>query len=132
MHAHHSLGHFSEATNEFVQAQESYQSAQAVANKMIQPNQASANVLSQAMELHVHLIEFEIKANRNDTAEEHFQLAIGHALELKALPKPSEGSLQSIKHQMENAVRFAQELGSQELKDAWSKKILQEGLLPAS
>ncbi|MFN9462878.1 MAG: protein kinase domain-containing protein [Planctomycetota bacterium] len=132
MHAHHSLGHFSEATNEFVQAQESYQSALAVANRMIQSTQATANVLSQAMELHVHLIKFELKANRNDTAEEHFQQAIGHALELKALPSPNEGSLLSIKQQMENALRFAQELGNQELKDAWSKKIAHEGLLPAS
>ena len=90
------------------------------------------SVLSQATELHVHLIKFELKANRNDTAEEHFQLAIGHALELKALPRPSEGSLLSIKQQMENALRFAQELGNQDLKDDWSKKILQEGLLPAS
>ncbi len=132
MHAHHSLGHFSETTNEPVQAQESYQSALAVATRMIQSTQATANVLSQATELHVHLIKFELKANRNDTAEEHFQQAIGHALELKALPRPSEGSLQSIKQQMENALRFAQELGNQELKDAWSKKIAHEGLLPAS
>jgi len=132
MHAHHSLGHFSETTNELVQAQESYQSALAVAKGLIQSTQASESVLSQAMELHVHLIRFELMATRNDSAQEHFQQAIGHALELKALPSPNEGSLQSIKQQMENALRFAQELGNQELKDAWSKKIAQEGLLPAS
>ncbi|MFM7928587.1 MAG: hypothetical protein ACKO9Q_12835 [Pirellula sp.] len=126
------MGHFSEATNELVQAQESYQSALAVAKGLIQSTQASESVLSQAMELHVHLIRFELMATRNDSAQEHFQQAIGHALELKALPSPNEGSLQSIKHQMENALRHAQESGNQDLKDAWSTKIRNEGLLQAS
>ncbi|MFM8400990.1 MAG: hypothetical protein ACKOAH_24465 [Pirellula sp.] len=45
---------------------------------------------------------------------------------------PNEGSLQSIKHQMENALRHAQESGNQDLKDAWSKKIRNNGLLQAS
>lgn len=128
--AYHSMGHLTEKTSELQEAERCYREALSIATSLLNKTPESASLLSAVVELNVHLIRYELSANRLPEAESHFDESIRYGSKLKSLPDSSESQLSGLKNQMNVALRFLQESEQKAKKEAWTDKLKTAGLLP--
>ncbi|MFN9383922.1 MAG: protein kinase domain-containing protein [Pirellulaceae bacterium] len=128
--AYHSMGHLTEKTSELQEAERCYREALSIATSLLTKTPESANLLSATVELNVHLIRYELSANRLQVAESHLDESIRYGSKLKSLPDSSESQLSGLSNQMNVALRFLQDSEQRDKKEAWTDKLKTAGLLP--
>lgn len=128
--AYHSKGHLSEKTNEPNEAQRCYLESLSSLGSMDEGMQISESVLGQAIELNLHLIQFELKGRRFEMAEKYFDDAIRSAVRLKGIDAESEFYQSNIKRLLENSIRYLQESDMKDQREDWMERIRDAGLLP--
>jgi tetratricopeptide (TPR) repeat protein len=128
--AYHSMGHLSERILELPEAERCYREALSTGQTLLTRTPESASLLSAVVELYVHLIRFELRANRLQVAESHLDKAIQYGCKLKGLPESSESQLSGVSKQMSVALRFLEESEQSDRKEAWTDKMTTAGLLP--
>jgi tetratricopeptide (TPR) repeat protein len=128
--AYHTIGHFSEATQQMIQAQQYYREALANAESILSNNPQSERLLAQALELNVHLIRCELHANDFQLAQSHFEAAIEHASTLKSLADNNSQYQSSISTQIQAALRVLQDSDYKSKSDQWISRLREFKLLP--
>jgi hypothetical protein len=124
------MGHLTEKTSELQEAERCYREALSIATSLLNKTPESVSLLSAVVELNVHLIRYELSANRLPEAESHFDESIRYGSKLKSLPDSSESQISGLKNQMNVALRFLQESEQKAKKEAWTDKLKTAGLLP--
>ena len=128
--AQHTMGHLSEAASEPQQAQGYYREALTTVAGLLNQSPESEILLSQAIELNVHMIRFEIQQTSMDIAESYLDAAIEHSVKLKSLPEPNPKYVGSIKNQMQVALRILDGSVHREQKQRWERRIQGSGVMP--
>jgi hypothetical protein len=124
------MGHLSEAASEPQQAQGYYREALTTVAGLLNQSPESEILLSQAIELNVHMIRFEIQQTSMDIAESYLDAAIEHSVKLKSLPEPNPKYVGSIKNQMQVALRILDGSVHREQKQRWERRIQGSGVMP--
>lgn len=131
MLAYHALGHLCESTADLPQAERYYREALSIANHILGSTTASESLLSQLVELNVHLLKHELQANHLEIAESHFDEAIRIAGKLTSLSNGNELIRINIRNKMETALRHLEESDRQDTTETWVEKLREAGLLPS-
>lgn len=127
--AYHTIGHLSEATQQMAQAQQHYREALSLAKGILSGDPQSERVLTQVLELNVHLIRFALGSNDFDLAQSRFEEAVAHASTLKSLPGKKDQYQGSINNQVQAALRFLKESDYESKSDQWITRLREAELL---
>lgn len=125
----HTMGHLCDANGQIIQAQQHYHDALSNADSLLNSNTQNERLLGQALELNVHLIRCQLHAQDLPTANAHFKKAIQHATRLKSLPDKNDQYQNTIRNQMQAALRFLQNSDFKSESDQWLQQLQESDLL---
>jgi tetratricopeptide (TPR) repeat protein len=127
--AYHTMGHFSEATQQLDPARQHYREALSIAESILIDKPLSERNLAQALELNVHLIRFELFSDDFQSAQNHFEKALEYASKLKSLPDKTDQNQSGINNQIQNALRFLMDSAHKNMSDQWTARLRESELL---